>query len=161
MAIIVEDGSIVAGANSYVSEAELTAYATQRGVTLTGGTEALLIKAMDYLQTLEYIGDKKTADQPLLWPRRNVTIDGFDVSSEEIPEELKNAQLALAVSIDEGNDPMATIHRKTRKEKVDVLEIEYADNSASAAIITSVNRILAKLLSGGGVGGGFFPVVRI
>lgn len=159
MAIVVEDGSIVAGANSYVSEAELTAYATQRGVTLTGTEESLLIKAMDYLETLDYIGEKKTADQPLQWPRTNAYIDGYLFASDEIPKELKSAQMALAISIDSGTDPMATIERATKREKVDVIEVEYMDNASSVAIITSVNRMLRKLLSGA-TGGSAFRVVR-
>lgn len=161
MAIIVEDGSIVAGANSYVSEAELTAYAAERGITLSGTEEALLIKATDYLETLEYIGDKKTADQDLQWPRENVRIDGFQFPDDEIPKELKHAQMSLAASIDAGVDPMATIGRATKREKADVLEVEYMDNASSTAIITSVQRTLRKLLSGAGFGGGFYPVVRI
>lgn len=160
MAIVVEDGTIVAGANSYASEAELTAYATQRGVTLTGTPEALLIRAMDYLETLEFIGTKKTSDQPLQWPRTSVYIDGYSFASDAIPQELKNAQMALAVSIDSGTDPMATLERATKREKADVLEVEYMDNASSVAIITSVNRLLRKLLAGG-TGGGSYRVVRV
>ena len=160
MAIVVEDGTIVAGANSYVSEAELTTYATDRGITLSGGTEALLLKAMDYLETLDFIGDKSTADQPLQWPRTDVYIDGYYVDAETIPQDLKNAEMALAISIDGGADPMATIERATKREKADVLEVEYMDNASTVAIITSVNRLLRKLLKMG-TGGGSYRVVRI
>lgn len=160
MAIIVEDGSIVTGANSYTSEAELTAYAADRGVTLTAAESVLLIKAMDYLETLSYIGTKKTAAQPLQWPRTGVTIDGYSFASDAIPSQLKAAQLALAVSIDAGADPLATIDRATKREKVDVLEVEYMDNAASKAIISSVNAQLAKLLAGGNIGNSY-RVVRV
>lgn len=160
MAIVVEDGSIVSGANSYASEAELTAYATARGVTLTAGTEELLLKAMDYLETLEYVGTKSTADQPLQWPRTGVYIDGYALSDDAIPQELKNAEMALAISIDSGVDPMATLERATKREKADVLEVEYMDNASSVAIITSVNRLLRKLLAGG-TGGSSYRVVRV
>ena len=44
--IVVEDGTGTnAAANSYVTEAELTTYAADRGVTLTAATDVLLIKA--------------------------------------------------------------------------------------------------------------------
>jgi hypothetical protein len=152
MAIIVETGAIVAGANSYVSEAELTTYATDRGLTLTATAAVLLIKAMDYLETLNYIGTKKESTQSLQWPRINVTIDGFAFLSTEIPKQLRAAQMALSVSIDAGADPLATIGRSTKREKVDVLEVEYMDGAAARAIISSVNAQLAKLLSGGTFG---------
>lgn len=160
MAIIVEDGTIVANANSYVSEADLTAYATQRGITLTAGKEQLLIKAMDYLETLNYIGTKKTEGQSLQWPRDEVYIDGYYIESTTIPQELKNAQMMLAIEIDSGNNPLSTIDRATKKEKVDVLEVEYMDNAASTAIIRSVSSMLRKLLKPG-AGGTQFMVNRV
>lgn len=159
MAIVVEDGSIVTGANSYVSEAELATYEADRGLTISGDPLALLIQAMDYLETLYYIGTKKTSDQPLQWPRTSVYIDGYLFAPDAIPQELKNAQMALAVSIDAGTDPMATLERATKREKADVLEVEYMDNASSVAIITSVNRLLRKLLAGG-TGGSSYRVVR-
>ena len=42
--IIVEDGSLVTGANSYISEADLTTYATDRGIVITGTNSILIIK---------------------------------------------------------------------------------------------------------------------
>ena len=41
--IIVEDGTVVPGANSYASEAELTTYAADRGITLTAATDVMQI----------------------------------------------------------------------------------------------------------------------
>ncbi len=158
--IVVETGQGLANSNSYVSEAEVATYATDRGITLTASEDVLIIKAMDYLETLNYIGDKQTEAQALQWPRDNVYIDDFYIEPTTIPQELKNAQMSLCMSIDDGTDPMATIGRATKKEKVDVLEVEYMDNAASKAIVTSVNRMLSKLLKGGGVGSTQFNVSR-
>jgi len=153
--IVVEDGTGKTNSNSYVTEAEVTTYATDRGLTLTASEDVLIIKAMDYLETLGYIGDRQTEEQALQWPREGVYIDNFYIEPTTIPQELKNAQMSLCMSIDAGVDPMATIDRATKKEKVDVLEIEYMDNAASRAIVTSVNRILAKLLQDGSSGTSF------
>lgn len=158
MAILVEDGSVVSGANSYATEAELTAYAADRAVTLTADTDVLLIKAMDFIEAQDYKGDKSTKGQPLQWPRDFVYIDGYAVDSDEIPELLKQAQMQTALSIDEGNDPLATIGRATKREKADVLEVEYMDNAASAPIIVSISRLLRKLLKSGS--GSSFTVIR-
>ena len=53
MAITVEDGSGVAGANSYATVAQLMTYAASRGVELEikdHAAEVLLLKGMDYIR---------------------------------------------------------------------------------------------------------------
>lgn len=148
--LIIEDGSIVANANSYVTVQELTDFAADRGVdTFTGDESELLIQAMDYLENQDYKGLKKTQDQPLQWPRVNVVIDSFYFPSDEIPVELKYAQMQIAMSTDAGNDPNQVIERKVTKNKVDVIEQEYADNAPANAIDPKVNMWLRKLVVGG------------
>lgn len=149
--IIVEDGSVVANANSYVTVAELQAFAADRGIdTFTGDESELLIQAMDYLEIQNYIGLKLNRDQELQWPRADVYIDGYYLQANTIPKELKNAQMQNAISIDQGNGPNRVYPRKTKREKVDVLEIEYADNSSALASDPKVNIWLRKLVVGGG-----------
>lgn len=150
MTIIVEDGSIVSGANSYVSEAELTAYALARGVTLTAGTEQLLIEAMDYIEAQNFIGTKQTATQPLQWPRTDVYIDGYYVQSTIIPNDLKSAEMATAVAIDQGNGPQNVLSAAVKKEKVDVIEVEYQDGAMSGTIDPKINASLKKVVVSGG-----------
>lgn len=157
MAIIVENGSIVTGANSYVTEAELTAYATARGVTLIDGTEQLLIQAMDSIESKSFIGTKSTAGQPLQWPRDGVYIDGYYIEPTTIPTQLKNAQMATAIAIDEGNDPLAVVESGIKSEKVDVLEVEYQDNAITNSYDPKIDAMLKKLLANSG--SMFNPVV--
>lgn len=149
MAIVVEDGTIVTGANSYVTSAELTTYATDRGVTITGTNAVLLIQAMDYIEAQNYKGYKSTAAQPLVWPREAVYIDGYLFDNDDIPEQLKNAQMATALAIDAGNSPYAVIERQTESERVDVIEVRYQKGSVSNPIDPSINQSLRKLLNGG------------
>jgi hypothetical protein len=109
MAIVVEDGSIVTGANSYVSRADVIAYAASRGVTLadTTATDALLIKACDYLESFakQFKGDRYTRDQALCWPRGGAVIEGYEWSADEIPRQVVSAQCALVVELNAGEDP--------------------------------------------------------
>ncbi|MCP4493127.1 MAG: hypothetical protein GY820_38385 [Gammaproteobacteria bacterium] len=108
MALIIEDGTEVTGANSYTTDAELVAYAAARGYTIPA-TEAerdiLQIKSMDYLASLEssYKGVRVTDSQALSFPRTGVDLNGYLLASDEIPQDLKNAQMELAfqVSTDE------------------------------------------------------------
>jgi hypothetical protein len=103
---------------------------------------------MDYTETRDFKGTKSTEAQDLQWPRYGVTIDGYYIDSNQIPKELKNGQLATAVSIDAGFDPLSTVDRATKREKLDTLEIEYQDNASSTALIRSVSMAFAKLVNG-------------
>lgn len=160
MAVVVETGS---GdnplANSYADETELSAYAAARGITLSGDPTELLIRSMDYTETQSFKGQKYTQAQPLQWPRSDVTIDGFTVAVDEIPNELKTAQLVTAVSVDSGIDPLATIEPAVKREKVDALEVEYQDGASSSSYNPEINRAFSKLVTGSG-GGNQIPVSR-
>lgn len=103
MALVIEDGTIVADANSYASAADLTTYAGLRGVTLPttdAEKEALLIKAMDYLARYrgKWKGERVAEAQELDFPRTGVYVDNLLLPSDEIPRELFYAQLSLAVA---------------------------------------------------------------
>jgi len=154
MAIIVEDGTIVSGANSYASEAELSAFATARNVTLSTDytAEQLLIIAMDYVESLKYKGVKFTSAQGLQWPRSDVYIDSYYNSASNIPTELKNGLMQVALAIDVGNNPQQVSPRKTVMEKVGDLQVQYADGSSSVVIDHKIMSFLYKLLDGGGPG---------
>ena len=159
--IVVEDGTVVAGANSYVTEAELTTYAADRGITLTAATDVLLIKAMDYIESLAFIGDKHKESQPLQWPRDEVYIDRYYIERETIPKELKNGVYTAALAIDAELDPLRIIERATKREKVDVIEVEYMDSAASQTIVRTISAALYKILRLGGHGSSAFRVVRV
>lgn len=155
MALTVETGSIVAGANSYASVAEARAYATARGVTLPVGdpaVEVLMIRAMDWLESLraQYPGTKVSATQPLQFPRVGVYVDGFLVAETEIPAILKSAQCQVAVDLNDGIDPLATYTAEPAviREKVDVLETQYSEVSVDQVpYLRKAHGFLRPLLS--------------
>ena len=134
MALIVEDGSMPAGANSYSDLADARAYALARGVVLSAidaDLEAQVLLAMDYLESfsLRFKGDRYKRDQSLSWPRVGVVIDGWPWSSIEIPRQVITAQLALIVEIHHGEDPYnpSSAALPVVREKVDgAVEVEYA-----------------------------------
>lgn len=158
--IIVEDGSIVSGANSYVSEADLITYASDRGITLKGDADVLLIRAMDYIESLSYKGYKVERTQPLQWPERLVYIDGYYFPSDSIPQELKSGLMQTAIAIDQGNDPLAVVTQNIKSETVDVISVTYMDGSTSSPIIKQINAALYKLLNGNGPGGNVIKVSK-
>ena len=145
--MIVEDGTNVANSNSYVSEADFATWLTARGYTLTGAAAINLTLAMDYLQTQVYLGVQSNLSQSLMWPRTGVYIDGMAVASNEIPNYLKIAQMQIAWSIDQGENPMATTSPGIKREKVDSLEIEYQDGigrGSNVAVVSSLSKLLAN-----------------
>ena len=150
--ITVEDGTGKTDSTSYVSVADFESFVSERGFTLTeenGDSSQVLVRAMDYLESLPFKGTRISRDQALQWPRYDVYIDGESVLSDEIPDELVKAQNIIAYQIDQGNDPQKIIERATKREKVDVLEIEYQDNAAEHDIITPIVDAVAKLLRAG------------
>ena len=104
MALIIETGAIVTGANSFTTDAEFAAYAAARNVTLPATEaerDALQILAVDYLfsKEQEMKGYRVSADQTLMYPRKGVCAYGFNVASDAIPTSLKNAQMELGMQV--------------------------------------------------------------
>jgi len=108
MAIIVEDGSIVAGANSYISRADYITAAAAVGVTVTSDTTAdsELIKAAAYIDAHEINlqGYKTARDNPMAFPRDYVKTGSWLWTSTEIPTEVIKAQIEYALDIHAGKD---------------------------------------------------------
>lgn len=154
MALIVETGAIVAGAESYVTVLECDAYHAARGNTAWTGTdaakEAALRKAAAYLDG-HYCNRFKGAkylplEQSMQWPRVDVVVDGYLIATTTIPRRLKDAQCELAL-IALTSDLAPNVSAGIRREKVDVLETEYfAGAPAGTTVYTSVNNLLADYL---------------
>ena len=126
MATIVETGAGLTNSNSYISDADFAAYATSMGVTVSGTAAILLLKA-----------------------RTDATVDGFLTPSDAIPKLLKDLQCEVAIAIDSGIDPLADVSRAVKKEKVDVIEVEYMANSAAFSYNRKILAIEKKLTNSG------------
>ena len=149
--------ALVVGTNSYVDEAYITTYATDRGITLTGDASVLGVQAMDYLEAQNFKGSKTDSAQPLQWPRTGVYIDGVLVDSAVVPSEVEVAQAVIAVSISQGYNPNATYGPAVKREKVDVIEIEYQDNAGATDYSPAITNALRPIVDGS-AGGAFLEV---
>lgn len=159
--IIVEDGSLVSGANSYVTVAEFTQFCNDRNITIVstyGDESQLLIQAMDYFEQQPFKGIKFIETQALQFPRSDFWLDGYLTNSDAIPQLVKDAQITIAISIMQGNDPLSTLDRSVKREVVDVLEIEYMDNAGPSVIIRSISNIMRKLVTGSSMGSNFSTI---
>jgi hypothetical protein len=148
MTIIVEDGSIVANADSYVSVANYTTWADARGIEYDSSVlETQILRAMDYIETLRFIGQKSTKAQPLQFPRVGVVVDGYELDYDEIPDQLKKAVYESIKAESDGNSQLANVERTTSREKVGEIEVQYAPNSNSSVSVVAINKALYKLLA--------------
>lgn len=152
--LIVEDGSGKTDANTYISLAEYDEYISCRGFVDTGTDAektARIIQSKDWIEEQDplFQGWKHSENQALIWPRSWVVIYGFGLDSDEIPQQLKDAQAQLTfdsatTDIYNVNDGLAVT-----KEKIDVIETEYSDNGVVTVqpIFAKVQAILEPLYS--------------
>lgn len=132
----------------YTTDDALIAFALARGVTISAPNAAIyLTKALDYLDSQNWKGYKTDDDQVLDWPRQYVYVDNVLLASDVVPSGIIKAQHVIALSIANGYDPLATVERAVKREKVDVLEVEYQPNASSAPIVRSINAALADYIA--------------
>ena len=148
MTLIGEDGSRVAGANTYVSLAEFKAWADARNITYSSDNHvnAYILRAMDYIEDLSFIGFKETETQSLQWPRVNVVIDGFGLDASTIPDELKVAVYEAVKTVIDGDSKQDPIDRQVVSESVDVISITYKDTAGQQRQTPALTRALRKLV---------------
>ncbi len=169
MTLIVEDGSIVANANSYADLDYIKAYALARGATLSiddAVIEQQVAIAMDYIEGKrnEYQGIKVDSTQSLQFPRDYLIIDGFDFDSTSIPKELKNALSQLIIEQTNGIDILPTSDEPAiKKETVGPISTEYAVNIGSIIkpSIPAVDLLLAPLLKNVSTSGFALTTIRV
>ena len=137
MALVIEDGSIVAGADSFATVAEFATYATNYGRTVTDDTdavEALLRRAALQMGDMPWKGYTANREQALCWPRYSVMANGWEIPSSMIPPRIKAGQMALACEL--YADDQAPAELKSGpivSEKVGPLETTYAAAPSSVS----------------------------
>lgn len=146
MPLIVQTNDSVTGANSYASVADLTTYADSRGITLKGTPEQLLLLAMDVLESKQYKGEPIKSSQTTAFPRMGLGI----------PRAIKQAQVMLAVSLDNAPPVNEVPAAQISREKVDVVEVQYFEaKDNQSALLKMVDELLAPYLAGVGIGVNF------
>lgn len=162
--LIVEDGSIVSGADSYISLTDARALAAKFGLTLpTDDTaaEAALRNGAAYvgLQEPAMCGTRVSAAQELSYPRQGVTLYGYDVGITTIPSQVIRAQVMAAVEYGNGTDVRASSDgRAASMERVEgAVTVQYFNNGATGTTVTITAAIdaLRPLLCGANNGSSF------
>ena len=123
MALTVEDGSIVAGADSYIALADAITYAKNRGIAPTlvaaeaddEGWEQFLRRAFDYINNFVFLGSKcprPDDPEPVEWPRFGVWIRNQLINADIVPLIVRYAQIEIAISLSEDRIPDADYKEK-------------------------------------------------
>lgn len=168
MPLVVEDGSIVPGADSWISLIDARDLAAKYGQTLPVDdteAEAALRNGAVYvgLQEPAMCGSRVSAEQALAYPRQGVFLYGFPVASDAIPAQVIQAQVMAAVEYGAGTDVRASSDgRATSLERVEgAVTVEYFNNGAtgSTTVITAAMDALKPLLCGS-TNGASFAVYR-
>ena len=147
--MVVEDGTGLSNADSFVSVAYADTYFTTRGVTAWASLtnkEALLIKATDYIEAVyseSWKGVTLNDTQSLSFPR---IIDDATV----YPDRLLKAVCELALKANDG-DLLVDVEQRTIEEKVDVITVKYAEYSDQKTQYSMVYGLISPYLLSTGV----------
>lgn len=124
MALIVEDGTGMVDANSYVSVSEADTYISETypedvewDVLSVVEKESKLIKATRFLDTqIRWTSSIKDNEQSLAWPREDFKDkEGRIISSDSVPTLVKEAEMELA--LDSISNTLTTESIKLQSEK--------------------------------------------
>lgn len=155
MALVVEDGSGLSTAESYVSVADADTRRTNLGsdaawtAATTAAKEAALRKATEYLEQAyrnRWQGYRQTTTQALSWPRNSVVIDiNTQIATDIVPVEVRNACADLALKA-LSETLAADLTRGVVREKVGPIETEYDRASPQAVRYRAIDMALAPYL---------------
>lgn len=157
MALIVEDGTGLADAESYISVSDADTWHANRGNTAwaafdTTKKEQLLRTATDYMALYAgaWVGRRVTATQALDWPRIGGEAFGFCIASDFVPLPVANACALLAIKATASGGLTPDTKQAVKRKKVGPLEVEYQDYSSATKRYRGVDALLGQYLAGGG-----------
>ena len=150
MALLVA-GIGVVGAQAYGTDAEYINWAALSGAEV-GADEAARdverFNAFNYIESLRdrYQG-KKTESEGAQFPRSGLYIDGDLFDDQLVPDLVKRAEFELAIQYHRDSVLVSSgVSENVKREKVDVLEVEYFDGGSSQSISTGKADVYLKPL---------------
>lgn len=155
MALVIEDGSGRADAESYVGVSDCDAYHAARGNAAWTGEddvkEAALREATAFVEDSYrglWRGVRAKWGQALAWPRFGVVDqDGFQIASDQVPALLKSAVCEAALrAIQADLTPDLDRGGQVKRQKVDVIETEYKDDAPAGRTYPEIENKLSCLL---------------
>lgn len=161
MALIVEDGSSLEDADSYISVSDADAYHSKRGATLWSALtvdekEQALRRATEYMvgeYRDRWLGRRAKAVQGLDWPRVGVIIpdlaDMACIPSTFVPKDVRIACASLALRAAAG-ELVEDIEQRVVRETIGPITTEWDSDSSPKRKYPQVDSMLKMYMSGGG-----------
>ena len=164
MSLIVEDGTIIADAESYISVADTSAYHLARGDTTwatisTAQKEEALRRATDYMLQVyrhRWKGVRMSSTQTLDWPRAYVYLEPVITGANQefptlvadniVPAEVKRACAQMALRAAAG-DLYADQARAAIRNKVGPIEVEYSAYGPLETRYASIDAMLQPYMA--------------
>lgn len=148
--LIVEDGSIVTGANSYASTEQIDDFLVNEMIVPPENVYYLASKAAKVMDNkYNWLGRKVSKTQSMQWPRTGLGACNVDIAEDVIPQQLIDAQLYyLANALTNETEEGVRGDQSLRRKKVGNLEIEFFDSKSG---VTDANDWLTgakEMLSG-------------
>lgn len=158
--LVVEDGSIVANANSYIDYDYAENYHTLRGNSAWAAGDSTekqyaIIRATQAIDSI-YKGKWKGnpteyGTQELEWPRLGVTVGSTSIDDDIIPAAIKKAVCEAALrELTSPNSMTPDLERggEIKRVKADTVEVEYSDGANATTTFTAIDGLLADLVTG-------------
>ena len=159
MALIVEDGTGLSTAESYISVADADTYiAAYKGADTAWDAATDSAKEIAARQATQYLdgaynwkGEIYSSGQALDWPR-NYIYNDRGLMEVGIPTKLEQATAEIMFLIVGGTSISINIDKakQTKREKVDVIEVEYESGASNQPSFPIVNRLLADFVMNSG-----------
>jgi len=167
MALTVEDGTVVAGAESYITVAAADTYFSNRGnaawaALTTAQKEEALRRATDYMiqaYRSRWKGFRKDGTQALDWPRSFVYLEPFVhgivgtypylVADTIVPTEVKNVCAELAVKASAAA-LAPDLERAVQSETIGPISVTYDGASPEYTRYRAADMLLRPYLTGSG-----------
>jgi len=129
--------ALVVGENTYATLVDIQAWLTARGYSVTA-TEAAVLRAMDYIETLPWVDEREDEDSDLWW-------------DDDPPQAVIDALCqATRLEVETPFTLMSDSEQRVKREKVDVIEIEY-ESGGNRTLHPIITRYLGSLLQAGNI----------
>lgn len=169
MALTVEDGTGLTGADAFISLVYFKAYADKRGRSYAAYTdtqiEQAIVRATDYMsESFNWAGFKlkergnSDGEQALAWPRTYVADrNGYDLADDIVPSEVERATAEVALyemANPNGMQPAYVAHDRVKMEKVASIAVQYdlsrTDAEGARPVLLIVRDLIGQFLDNRG-----------
>jgi hypothetical protein len=154
MRLVVETGKGLPDANSYIDLTDVEKYLTSNvlaewdELSEDEQIDRLIIASLFIDFSFKWIGQQKTLEQGLSWPRVNVFFQGHKVPDDYIPKQIKRAVvMVISLIMEFGLGVLQETNEvQVKKEKIGPFETEYFEalniEFANSSQYTDINNML-------------------